>query len=92
MDSENFILERNRLTTRMNDRRHERLEAYPFRMFQDMGLKMPVWARLALSFISRGSVMSRFLEVGLPLAAPFIFSRQLPLVDKLVHRIFSRKS
>jgi len=92
MDTENFNLERSRLVERLQARRAAELTSYPFRMMDDYGVTLPPWARLALSFVTRGGALSRFLEVGLPLAVPFLFRKQMPFVERLVHRIFSPKS
>jgi hypothetical protein len=92
MDTENFILTRSRLVEQLQARRAKELASYPFRMMDDYGIKLPSWARLVLSFVTSGGALSRFLDVSLPLAIPFLFKKQLPLFDRLVQRIFSPKS
>ncbi len=92
MDSENFILSRSALLDRLRGRRATRLSSYPFRMLDEYGMKMPAWARLALSFVTRGGILGRFLEVGIPLAAPFLLRRHMPFAERLLQRIFSTKS
>jgi len=92
MDTENFIVERHRLIERLEVRRAKDLSSYPFRMGEDFGIKLPSWARLALSFVSNGGLINRFLEVGVPLALPFLLKRQAPSWSRLVQRFFSPKA
>jgi hypothetical protein len=92
MDSENFIVTRSRLVEQLQARRARDLASYPFHMMDDYGIKLPAWARLVLSFVTRGGSLSRFLDVGLPLAVPYLFKKQLPLFDRIIQRIFSPKS
>jgi len=92
MDTKDFILERAELMERMQDRRHRDLQEFPFRMIEDYGVKLPPWARLALSFISQGGALNRLMEISMPFVVPYFFRRQMPFMDRLVHRIFSRKS
>ena len=92
MDTENFIVSRTELVERLQNRREKELQSYPFRMMEDYGVRLPAWARLAMSFMTRGGALSRLLELGLPLVVPFLFRKQMPFVDRLVQRFFSRKS
>ena len=92
MDTADFILDRTRLTEQLQARRAKDLTSYPFRLMDDFGVKLSPWARLALSFVTRGGAINRLLEIGLPLAVPFLFKKQMPFFDRIVHRIFSRKS
>ena len=92
MDTENFIVKRAELVSELQRRRSMDLDAYPFRMVRDYGIKLPTWARLALSFVTRGGALSRMMELGIPLAFPFLFRKQMPFMERLVYRIFSHKS
>jgi hypothetical protein len=92
MDTKDFIVGRAELLERLQARRSRELSGYPFQMMNDYGVKLPAWARLALSFVTRGGALSHLLEVGLPLAVPFLFKKQMPFFERLVHRIFSLKS
>jgi hypothetical protein len=92
MDTENFIVERNQIVERLEARRAKDLSNYPFRITEEYGVKLPSWARLALSFASGGGILNRFLEVGLPLALPFLIKRQVPSWGRLVQRFFSSKA
>ncbi len=92
MDTENFVLERSRIVERLDRRRSQDLTSFPFQFLGRAGIRFPAWARLAMSFISKESVISRFLEVGIPLAAPLLFRHKMPFVNKLVQSLFSRKS
>jgi hypothetical protein len=92
MDTENFIVTRAEFLERLQSRRQKDLGSYPFRMIEDYGVKFPAWARLALSFVTRGGALARLMEMGLPLAVPFLFRKKMPFVERLVLRIFSPKS
>ena len=92
MDTENFIVTRADLVERLQSRREKDLTTYPFRMIEDYGVKFPAWMRLALSFVTRGGAFARLMEMGLPLAVPFLFRKKLPFMERLVLRIFSPKS
>jgi hypothetical protein len=92
MDTKDFIVGRAEITERLQGRRSRELSSYPLHMLDNYGVKLPAWAKLALSFVTRGGALSHLLEVGLPLAVPFIFKKQMPFFDRLVHRIFSLKS
>lgn len=92
MDTKDFIVSRTELVERMESRRRSDLSSYPFRMVEHYGVKFPAWARLALSFLSQGGALSRMMEISMPFVVPYIFRKQMPLVDRLVQRIFSRKS
>ena len=92
MDTENFILNRAQLVEQLQVRRARDLASYPFQMMRDYGINLPAWARLALSFVTQGGALNRLLDVGLPLAIPFLFKKQMPLIDRLVQRLFSPKS
>ena len=92
MDTEHFILERRELLERMEERRAKDLSSYPFKIGEDFGIKLPSWARLALSFAGRGGLLNRFLEVGIPLALPFLMKRQVPSWGRLVQRLFLPKA
>ena len=92
MDTENFILERQRMIERLEARRAKDLSQYPFRMVEDYGMKLPSWARLALSFVSKGGILNRFIEIGVPLALPFLLKRETPSWGSLARRFFSSKA
>jgi hypothetical protein len=92
MDTEDFIVSRAGLLERLQTRRDKDLGGYPFRMIEDYGVKLPAWARLALSFVTQGGAFARLMEMGLPLAIPFLFRKKLPFMERLVLRIFSPKS
>jgi len=77
---------------RLQARRATQLEFYPFRMMDHYGLRLPTWARVALSFVTRGGLLSHLLEVGLPLAMPFFYKKQAPFFERLIQRIFSPKA
>ena len=92
MDTENFILKRHQLLERLEERRAKDLSAYPFRIGEDYGVKLPPWARFALSFMGRGGIINHLLEVGLPLAVPFLLKRQTPSWGRFVSRLFLPKA
>ena len=92
MDSENFILNRREILERLEVRRSKDLSTYPFRIGKDYGVQLPAWAQLVLSFASQNGILNRFLEVGLPVALPFLLKRQAPSWGRLVQRLFSPKS
>jgi hypothetical protein len=92
MDTENFIVTRAELVERLQSRRQKDLSTYPFRMVEEYGMKMPAWARLVLSFVTQGGALARLMEMGLPLAVPFLFRKKMPFMERLVLRIFSPKS
>jgi hypothetical protein len=92
MDAKNFILNRHQILVRLENRRQIDVTNYPFQMGKEYGIQLPAWARLALSVVTQGSVLSRFLQVGLPLAAPFLLRRQMPSWGRLVQRFFTPKS
>lgn len=92
MDTESFVVRRAELVAQLQARRERDLGTYPFRMIEEYGVRLPAWARLGLSFISKGGAMSRLLEMGLPLAIPLIFRRKMSFVDRLVQRLFTSKS
>ena len=92
MDTENFIVTRAELLERLQARRQKDLTSYPFRMIEDYGVKFPAWTRLLLSFLTQGGALARLMEMGLPLAAPFLFRKKLPFMERLVLRLFSPKS
>jgi hypothetical protein len=92
MDTENFIVSRHQILERLEERRRKDYTSYPFRIAEEYGVRLPSWARLALSFVTSGGVLSRFLEVGLPLALPFLVKKQMPSFGRLVQRFFSPKS
>jgi hypothetical protein len=91
MDTENFILKRREILERLEARRVKDYTSYPFRIAEEYGVHLPSWARLALSFVTSGGLISKFLEVGLPLALPFLVKRQVPSLGRLVQRFFSPK-
>jgi hypothetical protein len=92
MDTENFLLKRNALLERLGERRTKDLSLYPFQMGTSFGLKFPIWARLALSLVSRGGILSSLMQVALPLAAPFFLKRQPPIFIRLFDRFFPSRS
>ncbi len=92
MDTENFIVKRAELVEELQRRRMSDMGSYPFQLMKEYGVRLPTWARFALSFVTRGGVLSRMMEVALPLAVPFLLKKQMPFFDRLVHRIFSPKS
>ena len=92
MDTENFIVSRAQLVEQLQRRRSSDVDSYPFKLMRDYGIQLPVWARLGLSFMTRGGVVTRLMEIALPLTIPLLFKKQMPFFDRLVHRIFSRKS
>jgi hypothetical protein len=92
MDTEHFVLDSARISERLAARRSVTLSSYPSHAMERFGVQVPLWAKLALSFATRGGALSRLLEIGIPLAAPFLFRRQMPFLERLVHRIFSAKS
>jgi hypothetical protein len=92
MDTENFILARAGLVAELQKRRSRDPETYSFRMFQGYGINLPSWAKLGLSFMTREGAIMRLMELGLPLALPFLYRRKMPFVERLFHRIFSPKA
>ena len=92
MDTENFILRRHVLLERLGERRSRDLSSYPFQIGNIWGVKMPIWLRWGLSLVPNGGLVSRLMQVALPLAVPFIFRKQAPLVTRLFDRIFPSKS
>ncbi len=92
MDTEYFVVRRSELTELLQQRRALELTTYPFQMMEDYGVKLPAWARLGLSMFARGGLMGKFLELGIPLAAPFLFRKKMPFVSRLIQTIFSAKS
>jgi hypothetical protein len=91
MDTEDFIVSRREILERLEERRKRDYTSYPFRIAEEYGIRLPSWARLALSFVTSGGLLSKFLEVGLPLALPFLVKRQIPSWGRLVQRFFSPK-
>jgi hypothetical protein len=92
MDTENFLLKRRSLLERMEERRSKDLSSYPFRMGDVLGIKLPVWIRWALSLAPSGGLISKFVQIGLPLAIPFLFKRETPFMSRLLARFFPSKS
>ena len=92
MDSENFVIKRHRIMERLAERRAKELTSYPFRMAEDYGMNLPSWARLALTFASKGGVLSRVLEIGLPLAVPFLMKKKTFSLGRLVQQFFLPRS
>ena len=92
MDTENFLLRRRALVERLEERRSKNLSSYPFRIGEAWGIKLPVWIRWALSLVPSGGIINRFIQIGLPLAVPFLFKRQTPLISRLLARFFPSES
>lgn len=92
MDTEDFLLKRRPLLERLDARRSKDLSAYPFRMGGAFGLKLPVWARWALSLAPGGGLVSKLMQIGLPLAIPFFFKREPPLLNRILARFFPSKA
>jgi hypothetical protein len=92
MDTENFLLKRRALIERLEERRSKDLSTYPFRMGDAWGVKFPVWMRGALSLLPSGGLISKFIQIGVPLAVPFLFKRQTPFITRLLARLFPSES
>jgi hypothetical protein len=92
MDTENFLLKRRALLERLEERRSKDLASYPFRMGDAWGIKLPGWVRWALTLVPTGGLVSRFIQIGLPLAVPFLFKKQTPLISRLLARLFPSES
>ncbi len=92
MDTKNFILARRELMDRLQARRARELSNYPFRMPDDFGVKLPTLARWALSFASQGGAISKMMEIGIPLAIPFLFRKKTSFMGRLLSRFVPPKA
>ena len=92
MDTEDYLLKRRALQERLAERRSKDLSRYPFRMGDALGVKLPTWIRLAFTLVPTSGMISRFIQFGLPLAAPYLFKKQPPLLNRLLARFFPTES
>jgi len=83
MDSKDFLLKRRELLDRLETRRARDISTYPFRLGGAFGLKFPAWMRWLLTLVPVGGLAGGLMRVALPIALPFIFRKQPPLLDRL---------
>jgi hypothetical protein len=91
MDSEDFIVDRREIVARMEERRSRDVSSYPFQMGAGFGFQLPGWLRMALSFAPRGGLVSSLMQISLPLVAPFLLKKQIPLLSRLLTRFYPSK-
>jgi hypothetical protein len=92
MDTKDFLLKRQAILERLDERRSRDPSAYPFQMGSIFGMKFPFWLKWGLSFATRGGVLSRLLQVGLTIAAPLVLKKQLPFLSRLLSRFSSSEA
>ena len=92
MDTENFLVRRRDLTERLYERRVRDRSTYPLPLGTHFGLELPLWARCALSLMPRGGLVSSLLQIGLPLAAPFVFRKKVPWINRLLTHFLPSKA
>ncbi len=84
MDTENFILRRRQVTDRLGTRRARELTAYPFILGGNSGFHLPGWARVALSFVPRGGLVTALMGSVLPLVAPFLMEKKSSILSRFL--------
>jgi len=90
MDTENFLLKRRSLIERLESRRAQDLSAYQGGSL--FGLKLPMVARLALSMVPRGGIVTSLLQIGLPLAATFFLKKKPSFISGILARFLPSRA